>query len=240
MTEHRNATLEAAIAASPRDPQPYIAYSSWLTENGDPVGELLELERKLAPRVRDDSPFEDKKREKQLLRALDVRLNDPRLRSLVRDARSAFSRCEGTRYQLLLDVSGRYDLEREVVEEQLRAAFPDLLLPFGVFTGYYYERENARAFGKPTKLPDVSFHGGTFELVDVRPDSAFPTIVELDFHVPIDLTHAEPARELDERILWPNAYENRLAFEVPEVVLDGKAYRSMETSHTHAELQRLD
>jgi uncharacterized protein (TIGR02996 family) len=38
------AALEAAIAAAPDDPQPYLVYADWLQQRGDPRGELIALD----------------------------------------------------------------------------------------------------------------------------------------------------------------------------------------------------
>lgn len=40
----RERELEAAIAASPDDPAPYLVYADWLQEQGDPHGELIAVQ----------------------------------------------------------------------------------------------------------------------------------------------------------------------------------------------------
>jgi len=42
-SSERNAELEAAIAAEPDAPGPYLVYADWLQERGDPRGELITL-----------------------------------------------------------------------------------------------------------------------------------------------------------------------------------------------------
>ena len=40
----RSAELEAAILVDPDDPEPYLVYADWLSEQGDPRGRLIQLE----------------------------------------------------------------------------------------------------------------------------------------------------------------------------------------------------
>src|SRR5688572_23115268 len=44
MMDARNPDLEAAIAASPLDREPYSVFADWLQQQGDPRGELISLQ----------------------------------------------------------------------------------------------------------------------------------------------------------------------------------------------------
>ncbi len=46
-TTARNAQLEAEIIAAPDDPAPQLVYADWLTEQGDPRGELIAMQHAL-------------------------------------------------------------------------------------------------------------------------------------------------------------------------------------------------
>lgn len=46
---HRNSDLEAAIVRTPGDPVPFLVYADWLSEQADPLGELIALQCAAGP-----------------------------------------------------------------------------------------------------------------------------------------------------------------------------------------------